>query len=188
MDNRGSNSWIRAFIAVGSNLGDRFSHLQEAINRLPSGSLTVRRISRVYENSAIGIEGAGPFLNAVVEIDTHLTAEALLNRCQHIERLLGRVATSVWSSRSIDLDIILYGSGLIRTDRLQVPHALAAERDFVIVPLLDLLSEKRLREKIGPIDDDALAAERLTRIEAELSLPEAGNEMPQSEGDLSNSV
>ncbi|MGB0335288.1 MAG: 2-amino-4-hydroxy-6-hydroxymethyldihydropteridine diphosphokinase [Opitutales bacterium] len=127
---------VRAYIALGSNLGNRLAQMQSAVERLSEERLKVCALSPVYENRAVGMgEDAAPFLNAIAEVETSLEPLALLDRCLEVERELGRVRTGEWAPRTIDLDIIVYGEEAISDERLQVPHPRIAERDFVVHPL-----------------------------------------------------
>ena len=128
---------VRAYIALGSNLGDRLGQMQSALKALASDDrLKILQISPVYENRAIGMGKANDFLNAIVGIETSIEPFALLDHCLEVESLLGRVRTGEWTPRSIDLDIIAYGNEIIEHERLKVPHPRIAERDFVVHPLI----------------------------------------------------
>jgi 2-amino-4-hydroxy-6-hydroxymethyldihydropteridine diphosphokinase len=126
------------YLSLGSNLGNRESHLRDAIGRLDSPDLRVLRISPVYETEPVGFAGQGWFLNLVAEAETTLFPLRLLQRTSRIERELGRVRTVAQGPRTIDIDILLYGGAVIRTPRLEVPHPRMAERRFVLAPLADI--------------------------------------------------
>jgi 2-amino-4-hydroxy-6-hydroxymethyldihydropteridine diphosphokinase len=98
----------------------------------------VTKLSSVYETEPVGVSEQEWFLNATVEIHTNLSAEALLEQTQRIERDLGRVVTRRWGPRVIDLDILLYGSVCVKTPTLEVPHPEIRHRAFVMLPLLEL--------------------------------------------------
>jgi 2-amino-4-hydroxy-6-hydroxymethyldihydropteridine diphosphokinase len=129
-----------AYVALGSNLGNRERNLQDATARLAATpGVRVRRMSSFFENPAVGgPAGSPPFLNAVVEIETTLPAEQLLSRLLEIERELGRTRTEKWGPRIIDLDLIFYGQQVTRTEGLTVPHPRMHERRFVLQPLAEL--------------------------------------------------
>src|SRR5688572_29153099 len=102
-----------AFIAVGSNLGDRLSFIQSAVDDLDrSADIEVLAMSDVIETAAVGNSMQPPFLNAAVSIRTALSPRALLERCLHIEKKHGRIraADHRWQSRTLDLDVLLFGS------------------------------------------------------------------------------
>lgn len=128
-------SLIRAYIALGSNQGDRLNLMQTALNELVNTELSILQVSPVYENRAIGMENAEDFLNAVIEVDTSLSPIDLLDHCLSVEFKLGRKRSSNWSPRTIDLDLIDYGCKKIKISRLSLPHPRLLERDFVVHPL-----------------------------------------------------
>jgi len=134
-----------AYLALGSNLGDRLAQMRQALERLQADyPVTVRRSSAVYENRAIGMGPADDFLNAVVELETTLAPEALLEACLAVELKLGRERKESWAPRTIDLDLIVYEGVSCATSRLTLPHPRLAERDFVAVPLHDLAPDLRV--------------------------------------------
>ena len=129
----------RAFIGLGSNVGDRLQCLQRAVERLGEAiGVEVIDVSSVYETEPIGPAAQAWFLNAVVAVNTSLSPSTLLHQTQAIERALGRETTYHWGPRTIDLDILLYGDIQLRTATLVIPHAELCHRAFVMVPLLEL--------------------------------------------------
>jgi 2-amino-4-hydroxy-6-hydroxymethyldihydropteridine diphosphokinase len=137
---------VRAFLGLGSNLGDREAHLQHAIEQLPA----VVAVSPIYETEPVGgPEGQGPYLNAVVELDTELTPRQLLEIAQHLEKDAHRVRKERWGPRTLDVDVLLVGDLKVNEPDLVVPHPRMWERDFVLRPLADLapelVSDRRLR-------------------------------------------
>jgi 2-amino-4-hydroxy-6-hydroxymethyldihydropteridine diphosphokinase len=129
----------RAFIGLGSNVGDRLQFLQRAVKRLVETiSVQVIDVSSVYETAPVGPAAQAWFLNAVVAVDTSLSPSTLLDQTQAIERALGREITYRWGPRTIDLDILLYGNTQVRTATLVIPHAELCQRAFVMIPLLEL--------------------------------------------------
>jgi len=134
----GARASVRAFLGLGSNVGDRAYWLTSAAERLDGPAVQVLRRSRVYETPAWGRTDQRPFLNQVVEVETTLAPEALLERCQALERSLGRVRTERWGPRTIDVDVLLYDDATIHTPTLVVPHADLHRRAFVLVPLVEL--------------------------------------------------
>jgi len=129
----------RAFIGLGSNVGDRLQFLQRAVKHLAETiGLQLRGISSVYETAPVGPAAQAWFLNAVAAVDTSLSPVTLLNQTQEIEHMLGRETTYHWGPRTIDLDILLYGDTQVRTVLLTIPHAELCHRAFVMVPLLEL--------------------------------------------------
>jgi len=125
-------------IALGSNLGDRHAHLQFAIARLRE-ILTDIRISSIHETAPEGVDEPQPdYLNAVVSGETTLSPLALLQRLLAIERERGRTRLSLRASRTLDLDLILYGDEVINTPELTVPHPRYKDRTFVTEPLSEV--------------------------------------------------
>jgi 2-amino-4-hydroxy-6-hydroxymethyldihydropteridine diphosphokinase len=136
---------MRAFIGLGSNVGDRLWFLQQALKRLrDTADVRVTKTSSVYETEPVGPAGQAWFLNAVVEVETSLSPLALLDQTQMIERGLGRDTTYRWGPRTIDLDILLYDDIQIKTATLEIPHAELCHRAFVMIPLLELDPDLRL--------------------------------------------
>ena len=128
-----------AYLALGSNLGDRMENLRSALRLLEQGGdLIVLQVSPAYENRAVGMGAAENFFNAVAEVSTSLSAEALLQRGLQVEDRLGRVRTGVWAPRTMDIDLLLYGETAIQTERLHLPHPRITERDFVLCPWLHI--------------------------------------------------
>jgi 2-amino-4-hydroxy-6-hydroxymethyldihydropteridine diphosphokinase len=129
-----------AYIALGSNVGDRKRMLEQAVSRLKkSADIEVIRVSSFLENPAVGgPPDAPPFLNAAAEVQTTLGSHALLHHLLEIERDLGRVRREKWAPRKIDLDILLYGDQIISSDELIIPHPLMHERRFVLQPLAEI--------------------------------------------------
>ncbi len=126
---------MRAFLSLGSNLGDRRAILREAIGSLGG----VVAVSPVYETEPMGgPSGQGPFLNLVVEIDTDLTGRQLLGVCHRLESAADRVRSERWGPRTLDVDIIWMEAGSIDEPDLCVPHARMAERRFVMAPFADI--------------------------------------------------
>ena len=131
----------RAFVGVGSNLGDRETLLNEAVAALRGLPKTeVRAISSFRDTAPVGIVDQPRFLNGAVELETGLRAEALLAALLGIERSLGRDRTDVppGGPRTIDLDLLLYGEEVVEEPGLTIPHPRLAERLFVLEPLLAL--------------------------------------------------
>ena len=151
-----------AYIALGSNLGDRRRHLDAAVaavRALPGVGAV--RMSGVYETDPVGPQDQGRFLNAAAAVTTTLSARALLDGLLEIEGRLGRPPRAErehWGPREIDLDLLLYGDEVIDEPGLTVPHPRLAERDFVLLPLCDLASDvvhpvsgRTVREMLGAL-------------------------------------
>ena len=131
----------RAFVGVGSNLGDRQAMLNEAVEALQElPGTTVRAVSSFRDTAPVGIVDQPRFLNGAVELETGLEASALLEALLGVERSLGRDRTGVspGGPRTIDLDLLLYGEARIDEPGLEVPHPRLHERRFVLEPLAEL--------------------------------------------------
>jgi 2-amino-4-hydroxy-6-hydroxymethyldihydropteridine diphosphokinase len=124
--------------SLGSNLGDRLGNLQGAVDALrDTPDVIVVDVSPVYETSPVGgPEDSPDFLNLVVVAETTLEPRTLLERAQAIEDAYGRVREGRWAPRTLDVDLIMVGSAVVDTDDLRLPHPLAHERGFVLVPWL----------------------------------------------------
>ena len=135
-----SGADVRAYVGMGSNLGDRAGNLLLGVRGMMSAGLTVLRLSSVYETEPVGVEGAQPaYLNAVAELAAPLPSpDELLARLLKIERELGRRRDSPRAARTLDLDLLLYGAERRRTERLTLPHPRLHLRRFVLAPLAEL--------------------------------------------------
>jgi 3-oxoacyl-[acyl-carrier protein] reductase len=131
---------VTAFVALGSNLGNRRAYISRAIAALRENPGILRlRASSLYETAPVGgPEGQGPFLNAAAEVDTTLSAEELLRVLQGIEADCGRVRTVPHGPRTLDLDLLLYGDLVWAVSGLVVPHPRMHERTFVLVPFAEI--------------------------------------------------
>ncbi len=130
------------FLGLGTNLGDRETILNEAIEHLIESAGDVISLSAIYETEPWGFRSENKFLNMVVGLRTRLNPDALLKRVMNIEAKLGRIRTGEgYSSRTIDIDILLYDDLVINKPDLKVPHPLMRERRFVLVPLCDVASD-----------------------------------------------
>ncbi len=130
----------RAFVALGSNLGDRVAALQRAIDGLArTAGVTVLAASRVYETVPVGgPSDSGPYLNAVVAVETTLQPRELLGVAQRLEHEAQRVRTEHWGPRTLDVDLLLFGDVRVDDPDLTIPHPRMWERGFVLAPLRDV--------------------------------------------------
>jgi 2-amino-4-hydroxy-6-hydroxymethyldihydropteridine diphosphokinase len=128
------------YLGLGSNIGDRRSHLIAATQTLPRHGVEVLASSSVYDTEPVGLVLDQPeFLNACLRIETSLGPEELLDACKAVEREVGREAGGVrHGPRLIDVDLLLLGDSRFSSERLRLPHAELGTRRFVIVPLLEL--------------------------------------------------
>ena len=133
---------IDAYIALGSNLGDRAANLHCALQQLESAEIHVSSVSSFLENPAVGGPADSPaFLNAVARVETTLAPRDLLARLLEVEREMGRVRREKWEPRIIDLDLLLYGDRVIQSADLVVPHPLMHQRRFVLQPLAEIAGD-----------------------------------------------
>lgn len=130
---------IVTYIGLGSNLGDSRQILAEAVQKL--ATLGQVKTSNLYQSPPMGPQDQPNYLNAVVQLNTDLAALSLLDRLQAFEQDAGRVRLRHWGERTLDLDLLIYGNEHIQNDRLTVPHVGVLERDFVLIPLLDIEPE-----------------------------------------------
>ncbi len=130
------------YLSLGSNLGDRAENLRRAIALIDERVGAVQRVSSFIETEPWGFQSEHPFLNAAVMVRTTLSPIECLDRTQQIERELGRRKKSKdgkYHDRPIDIDLLLYNDLTISTPRLTIPHPLMQERDFVMIPLREIL-------------------------------------------------
>jgi len=133
------------FLGLGSNLGDKRAHLVAALAALGGEpAVEVKRVARFYRTAPLGGENQDWYLNTVVEIATALAAQELLERCQAIERSLGRVRAERWGSRTIDIDLLWLDGCIKKTAELTLPHPGAHLRSFVLMPWRELAPEIQL--------------------------------------------
>lgn len=139
----------RAFLGLGSNLGDRRAQLRRAVASLREGGDVVA-VSPVYETDPVGgPEGQGPYLNLVVELLTADTPARLLERCRHLETEAGRVRTVRHGPRTLDADVLLVEGERVDWPELVVPHPRMDERRFVLAPLRDLAPDLVSEEMVA---------------------------------------
>jgi 2-amino-4-hydroxy-6-hydroxymethyldihydropteridine diphosphokinase len=125
----------RAYLALGSNLGDRLAYLQHAVDAL---GVQVVAISHVYETAPVGGPEQGAYLNAVVAIETDLDPHSLLQLAQRIENDARRVRAERWGPRTLDVDVLLYDDIELDDPDLTIPHPRMWGRGFVLAPLRDV--------------------------------------------------
>ena len=127
------------YIGIGSNLGDRYGHIDAAIGELKkTEGVVVKRTSSIYETDAVSAIPQGKFLNGVIEIETTLAPQGLLKTLNALEKKLGRARTARNGPRTIDLDILYYGDDRFDTPSLTIPHPRIEEREFVLRGLREL--------------------------------------------------
>jgi len=131
----------RAFIGLGSNLGDRKKNIENSVDLLV-GTKKANLLKRAayYETEPIGPNQPW-FINTAIKIETSLSPEALLNRCKEVERRIGRFDTTHWGPRLVDLDLLLFGDRVLSSEKLDIPHPQMETREFVLRPLIELEPE-----------------------------------------------
>ena len=140
----------RAFLGLGSNLGDRESYLNHAIEQIPD----VVRVSSFWETAPVGGPEQGPFLNCVVQLSTDRTARQLLAVCREREADAERVRIERWGPRSLDVDVLWIDGETVDEHDLVVPHPRMFDRAFVLVPLGELAPELIPKEFVMPSSDE----------------------------------
>lgn len=138
----------KAYLGLGTNIGDREENLKNALislNLLPTTKVTA--VSKVYETVPVGYDNQDDFLNIVVEIETELNAHNVLGACLGIEAGLGRIRNIKNGPRIIDIDLLLYENEKYDTPTLVLPHPRMIEREFVLRPLLDIDFENPLFDR-----------------------------------------
>jgi len=129
----------KAYIGLGSNLGDRLGNLKSAVNAISQLDKTrVLKQSRIYETEPVGYLDQGNFLNMVLLIETELKPIDLLKKLQGIESMLKRERIIRWGPRTIDLDILIYDDVIINLPELTIPHPEMLKRAFVLIPMKDI--------------------------------------------------
>lgn len=128
-----------AYIGIGSNLGDKLNNCLksiEMIGQIPDTRVTAQ--SGFYRTKPVGVEGQDWYVNGVISLSTRLSAQDLLKKLLDIEQIMGRERKKKWDSRTIDLDILLYGQEVVEEEDLTVPHPLMHVRRFVLEPMVQL--------------------------------------------------
>lgn len=172
--NRGpaADSLRTVYLGLGSNIGDRFGYLRDAIDRLTRSGLTVEAISSAWETEPVGeILDQPDFLNAAVRVRTGLEPEDLLDVLKAVEAEMGReTGRPRHSPRVIDIDLLLMGDLEYESDRLRLPHRETTSRRFVLAPLLELDPGLSLPDGTG-------LAEAMKDLETNLAGAEEGQEV-----------
>ncbi len=139
----------KIFLGLGTNIGDRKSNLEKAVESLAKAGINVEKMSGIYETEPIGVKDQDWFYNMVVKGQASLTPEELLKTVKNIEKELGRTSTIKWGPRVIDIDLLLYDD--LKIDKnvegvgsLKLPHPQLKNRAFVIKPLLEIEPEAKI--------------------------------------------
>jgi 2-amino-4-hydroxy-6-hydroxymethyldihydropteridine diphosphokinase len=153
----------RAYLGLGSNLGDRLENLRRAVSLLGERGVRVLRSSRVYETDPVGGPPQPDYLNAVVEVEARGTATDLFRAGLEVEEAMGRKRAERWGPRVIDVDVLTFGDETIDEPGLRIPHPRMHERAFVLIPLLELDPDPTLPggRHVGDVRIEALGRLRL---------------------------
>lgn len=150
------------YLSLGSNIGDRALNIAHAIEALPPRGIRVVRQSSLYETEPVELRAQEWFLNCVAEVETDLTPQELMEALLEIERSMGRMRLAPKGPRIIDLDILFFGSAIVRETGLEIPHPRMAERRFVLVPLAAIapnamhpVREKTIAELLAETPDES---------------------------------
>ena len=131
----------RAYVALGSNLGDREENLRTALKHLQENGVEVIKTSTFIETEPYGVTDQPGFVNAVCQVETELAPLELLRLLLSIEQEMGRVRLRRWGERNIDLDLLLYEDAVLKSEELTLPHPDMQNRDFVLIPLAEIAGE-----------------------------------------------
>jgi 2-amino-4-hydroxy-6-hydroxymethyldihydropteridine diphosphokinase len=129
------------YLSVGANIGDRGGNIRRAIAALSGRGVRVTRVSAVYETEPVELREQAWFLNCVVEAETDLGPQQVMDMLLGIERGMGRERLVPKGPRVIDMDILLFGSSVVQTPGLEIPHPRMADRRFVLVPFAEITQE-----------------------------------------------
>src|SRR5690606_13756730 len=131
----------KVYLLLGANIGNPNKQLEDAKVEIEDriGEITLQ--SKIYESEAWGVENQPVFLNQVILLETELSANKVLDEILKIEILLGRIRGQRWGSRIIDIDILYYNEDIIHTEDLQVPHPYIQERNFTLIPLVEIAED-----------------------------------------------
>ena len=130
-----------AYVALGSNLGDREENLRNALKHLEGNDVRVVKVSTFIETEPYGVTDQPGFVNAVCQVETKLEPLKLLRLLLNIELEMGRVRLRRWGERNIDLDLLLYEDACVVSEELTLPHPDMQNRDFVLLPLAEIAGE-----------------------------------------------
>ena len=133
-----------AFVGIGTNMGDRILNINKAIDALKLlPNTTVENVSNIYETEPWGLKEQPNFLNGVIKLNTELSPSALLGALLGIEAAMGRIREIKNGPRVLDLDLLIYDNITVSTPELTLPHPFMLEREFVLKPLTELVSENK---------------------------------------------
>ena len=131
----------KIYCGLGSNVGDKINFLNKAIEKLNGKFSALKKISSFYETKPMGDNFAANYINSVAEVETNLSLTEFYNEIKLLEKAIGRSETYRWGPREIDIDILLFNDLIFSNEKLTVPHAGLCQRDFVLIPLLEIAGD-----------------------------------------------
>ena len=127
-----------AYVAIGSNLGNKEENLLRALELLKKHGVKIGKVSSFFATKPYGVTDQPDFLNGAIELEYNASPEELLDLLLKVEQEMGRIRTRTWGERIIDLDLLLFGQEVINTEKLVLPHVDMVNREFVLAPLTEI--------------------------------------------------
>ena len=155
----------KAYLGLGTNMGDRLEYLNSACILLSEyENINITKKSKIYETKAWGYTDQADFLNMCLEINTSLDEIQLLEVCGQVEQKLNRKRIIRWGPRTIDVDILFFNDIILNNEKLSIPHPRISERAFVLIPLMDLNTNLVIKNKTIDVYLDSLSSEERGQV------------------------
>ena len=155
----------KAYLGLGTNMGDRLEYLNSACTILSQyENINITNKSKIYETKAWGYTDQADFLNMCLEIETSLDEFQLLEVCGEVEQKLNRERIIRWGPRTIDVDILFFNDIILNNEKLSIPHPRISERAFVLIPLMDLNTNLVIKNKTIDVYLDSLSSEERGQV------------------------